>query len=79
MWPIKSSNGSTQIAKMGNDILIMDTLIHMFVRVLGKTPGFCSSTKFAEVSKPETPSMAEEKPKKIASMKGGCFDQCKFS
>jgi hypothetical protein len=34
--------------------------------VFEKTPGFCSSTKFAELSNPEIPSMAAENPKNKA-------------
>ena len=42
------------------------TATHMLRRVLGNTPGACSSTKLAELSKPEIPSMAAAKPKKSA-------------
>ena len=59
-------------ARLGRTTLITETLIHMFLSVLGKTPakrrwhhmpesmhyaegpGFCSSTKFADVSKPKS-------------------------
>jgi hypothetical protein len=43
------------------------TATHMLRRVLGKTPSFCSSTKFAELSNPLMPSSAAEKPKKRAA------------
>ena len=42
------------------------TVIHMLRRVFVKIPSACSSTKFAELSKPEIPSIAAAKPKKIA-------------
>ena len=35
--------------------LSIATKIHMFLNVFGKTPGFCSSTKFALVSNPVIP------------------------
>ena len=45
------------------------TAIHMLRSVFGKTPGFCSSMKLAELSKPLMPSMAAAKPKKSACTK----------
>ena len=42
------------------------TATHMLRSVLGKTPGFCSSMKLAELSKPLMPSMAAAKPNKRA-------------
>ena len=44
----------------------METATHIFLIVFGKTPRSCSSTKLAELSKPEIPSMAALKPKKRA-------------
>jgi hypothetical protein len=38
----------------------------VFRSVLGNTPCSCSSTKFDELSKPEIPNIAAEKPKKSA-------------
>ena len=38
----------------------------MLRSVLGKTSSACSSTKFAELSNPEMPSMEAAKPKKSA-------------
>ena len=38
----------------------------MLRSVFGNTPCSCSSTKFAELSKPEIPNIAAEKPKKRA-------------
>ena len=51
------------------------TASHMLRSVFGKTPGFCSSMKFAELSKPLIPSIPAAKPKKSALAKpwgGGC-------
>jgi hypothetical protein len=42
------------------------TTIHIFLSVFGKTLFFCSSTKFAELSKPETPNIEAAKPRNIA-------------
>mmetsp|Transcript_593 Transcript_593/g.1042 ORF Transcript_593/g.1042 Transcript_593/m.1042 type:complete len:296 (-) Transcript_593:664-1551(-) len=42
------------------------TKTHMFLRHLTKTPGFCSCTYCAALSKPETPSMAALSPKNSA-------------
>jgi len=39
------------------------TAYHILRSVFGNTPGFCSSTKLAELSKPLTPSMALENPR----------------
>mmetsp|Transcript_75306 Transcript_75306/g.213005 ORF Transcript_75306/g.213005 Transcript_75306/m.213005 type:complete len:211 (-) Transcript_75306:563-1195(-) len=55
-----------RVAKMHSKMKVMfsiETLYHMFRNVFGNTPGRCSSTKFAELSKPLTPSMALEKPR----------------
>ena len=50
----------------------MLTATHMLRSVLGKTPSACSSTKLAELSNPEMPSIAAEKPKKSAVI-GPCW------
>ena len=39
-----------------------ETAPHMLRSVLEKTPSFCSSMKFAELSKPLIPNMAAAKP-----------------
>ena len=44
------------------------TTSHILRSVLGNTPGACSSTKFAELSNPDMPSMAAENPKNKASI-----------
>ena len=46
--------------------LKIDTTIHMLRSVFGKTPLFCSSMKFAELSNPEMPSIAAANPKNSA-------------
>ena len=45
------------------------TSAHILRSVFGKTPGRCSSTKLAEVSKPVTPNMAVLKPRKRATVR----------
>jgi len=42
------------------------TAAHMLRSVLGKTPGFCSSMKLAELSNPLIPSIAEANPRNSA-------------
>ena len=42
------------------------TAIHMFRRVFGNTPSFCTSMKFAELSKPLIPKRPAAKPKNNA-------------
>jgi hypothetical protein len=44
------------------------TIIHIFFRVFGNTHSCCCSTKLAELSNPETPSIEAAKPKNIAEM-----------
>ncbi len=56
-----ASNAITGLKKL--------TTAHMFLSVLEETPGCCSSTKLAELSNPEMPSIAAEKPRKSAVIK----------
>ena len=57
-----SASASNAMAGLKND-----TATHMLRSVLGNTPSACSSTKLAELSNPEIPSSAAEKPKNSAS------------
>ena len=58
------AKGITSTAIRAMSGLMMLTAVHMFRSVLGNTPGCCSSTKLAELSKPEMPSMAVLNPRK---------------
>ena len=72
----KGSNPSDRRLIRG---LKMDTAIHMFRNVFGKTPGFCSSMKLAELSKPLMPNIAAAKPKNSACGMLVAVGRCQFS
>ncbi|MNL26935.1 hypothetical protein D3C87_1484980 [compost metagenome] len=61
-----SVSGITLINSMAITGLKKLTIAHMLRSVFGKTPDSCSSTKLAELSKPEIPSIAAENPRKRA-------------
>ena len=61
--------GITAMAAIAISGFKMVTASHIFRSVFGKTPFFCSSTKFAELSNPEIPSIAALNPKNKAIAK----------
>ncbi|MNT14079.1 hypothetical protein D3C72_1490710 [compost metagenome] len=61
-----SVSGITLINKTAITGLKKLTIPHILRSVLVKTPCSCSSTKLAELSKPDIPNMAAEKPRKRA-------------
>ncbi len=63
---VMAGRGSMPSASRAMSGLKMVTATHMLRKVLGNTPGACSSTKLAEDSKPEMPSRPAEKPKNSA-------------
>ena len=60
------ASGSTAMATKANNGLNTVTTTHILRSVFWNTPGACSSTKLAELSNPEMPSMAALNPKNNA-------------